>query len=148
MAGLVPAIHETHVDHRDKAGDDERRRMGWFQRWQMRRAAKQYAHRLGPHLRHAYGASEHYSVGQIRAGVGQLGLKPKFIVFGYAACLREAEYYAAASMAPLHLPFEEARELFERFRPSRLVGSASFYESWGGGQGLSGGGNQPGGGSS
>ena len=141
MAGLVPAIHETHVDHRDNPGDDERKRMGWLQQWRMHRAAKQYARRLGPHLQHAYGASEHYSAAQIRTGVGKLGLDPNFIAFGYAAFLPEAEYEAAARTAPLHFMYAEARELFDRFRPTRLAGSASFYES---GIGMANGASHPG----
>jgi hypothetical protein len=103
--------------------------MKWLRESRMRRAAKQYARRLGPHLQHAYGASEHYTQAQIRTAVSKLGLDSRFIAFGYAAFLPEAEYEAAASMAPLRIPFAEAHELFERFRPTRLAGSASFHES-------------------
>lgn len=95
----------------------------------MRRAAKQYARRLGPYLQQAYGASEHYTAAQIRNAIGKVRLDPRFITFGYAAFLPQADYEAAASVAPLRVRFAEARELFKRFRPTRFAGSANFYES-------------------
>lgn len=113
----------------------------WVRGWRMRRAAKQYAQRLRPHLQRAYGASEHYSAGQIRTSVGKLGLNPKFIALGYAAFLPEAEYDGVVSTTPIEIPYPDARELYERFRPARLNGRSSYYES---GIGIVGGADHPG----
>jgi len=114
---------------------------GWLRRWQMRRAVKPYAGRLGPYLQRAYGAAEHYSAGQIRTGVGRLRLNPRFIVFGYAAFLPEDQYVSAALNAPIRLSYAHARELFERFRPPKSVGGSNYYES---GLGMADGGSHPG----
>jgi len=103
--------------------------LGLLSRWQMRRAAKQYARRLGPHLRRAYGAAERYSAPQIGAGVAKLGLNPRYIVFGFAAFLPEDQYVSAALSAPIPLPYKHARELFERFQPPRSFGASNYYES-------------------
>jgi uncharacterized protein DUF6559 len=113
---LDPAIHEDNVDHRDKLGDGGRR-MGWLEQWRLRRAAKQYACRLGPHLRRAYGAPEHYTAGQIRQSVAKLGLNARVIALGYAAFMSEGEYSDAVATAPVFIPYEQGRELFERYRP-------------------------------
>ena len=103
--------------------------VGWLRRLQMRRAAKQYARRLGPHLQRAYGAAEHYSAPQIRAGVVKLGLKPRFTAIGYAAFLPEDQYASAALSAQIRLSYDDARELFERFRPPKSFGASNYYES-------------------
>jgi uncharacterized protein DUF6559 len=119
--------------------------LGLLRRWQMRRAAKQYARRLGPHLQRAYGAAEHYSAPQIRAGVAKLGLDPRFITVGYAAFLPEDQYASSAHNAPIPLSYPHARELFERFRPSKSFGTSNYYES---GLGMVGGPNPAGDGGS
>src|SRR5947207_6163984 len=103
--------------------------MGWFRRWQMRRAAKQYAGRLGSHLARAYGPSEFYSPGQIRTAVAKLGLNPKFIALGYAAFLPEEDFCAVADALPISISYQHARDLFERFRPPHLFESAIYHES-------------------
>ena len=103
--------------------------MAWFRRWQMRRAAKQYAGRLGSHLARAYGPSEFYSAGQIRAAVAKLGLNPRFIALGYAAFLTENEYPLVAAGAPFFLSNGEARTLFERYRLPNLFSASSNPET-------------------
>jgi len=103
--------------------------MGLLERLRLRQAAKTYARKLGPHLQRAYGASEHYSAGQIRTGVDKLRLDPKFIIFAYAAFLPAVEYEKTAAKAPLYLPYAEALELFARFRPARRSGGSDYYES-------------------
>jgi len=95
----------------------------------MRRAAKQYAHRLGSHLARAYGPSEFYSPGQIRAAVAKIGLNSKFLVLGYAAFLSEEAFGAAAGGVPLHMPYQEARDIVERFQPLRIFQAPHYYES-------------------
>ncbi|HEX3954619.1 MAG TPA: DUF6559 family protein [Stellaceae bacterium] len=96
----------------------------------MRRAAKQYARRLGQHLQRAYGASEHYSAPQIRVAVGKLGLDAKYIAFGYAPFLVEDQYASlVAEAAAIFIPYGEARELFMRFRRRNVGGASDFYES-------------------
>ena len=102
---------------------------GWLYRWRLRRAAKQYARRLGPQLQRAYGASEHYSAGQIRASVAKLGLKPKFIALGYAAYLPEQEYRTEAGSAPITIPYAVALDLFERYRPQSLFSATANPET-------------------
>ena len=102
---------------------------GSLYRWRMRRAAKQYAHRLGPQLQRAYGASEHYSAGQIRTSVAKLGLNPKFIAIGYAAYLPEQEYGAEARSAPITIPYAVAVDLFERYRPQNLFSASANPET-------------------
>jgi hypothetical protein len=95
----------------------------------MRRAAKQYARRLGPHLQRAYGAAEHYSAQQIRTGVARLGLNARFIAIGYAAFLPEDQYASAALNAQIHISYDDACKLFERLRPPKSSGAANYYES-------------------
>ena len=103
--------------------------VGWLRRSQMRRAAKQYARRLGPHLRRAYGASEHYKAPQIRASVTRLGLNSRFIAIGYAAFLLEEDFAFLASDMPVYIPYREARNLFERFRPPALFSASGNPET-------------------
>ena len=109
--------------------------MGTLRRWQTRRAAKQYARRLGPYLQRAYGAAEHYRPQQIRASVAKLGLNDRLIAFGYAGFLSEEEYTSIAPEMPIYVSYREARELYERYRPTRLIGASNYYESWFGGVG-------------
>jgi hypothetical protein len=103
--------------------------MGLLRRLQIRRAAKRYTRRLGPHLARAYGPSEFYSPGQIRAAVTKLGLSPKFIILGYAAFLPEDGFSAAAAAVPVYIPYQDARAVFERFRPPSLFEAPHYYES-------------------
>ena len=110
-------------------------RMGWLRRWQLRRAARQYARRLGPHLQRAYGAAEHYTAPQIRASVSKLGLNTQFTAIGYAAFLTEDTFASLGAEMPVYIPYDEARELVARFRPTHLIGASSYYESWFGGVG-------------
>ena len=103
--------------------------MGWLGRWRLRRAAKRYARQLGPALSKAYGASEVYTPAQIRASAAKLALNLEFIVLGYAAFLSEDEYAFVAGSAPTYIPYDEARALVARFRPSNRYSASSYYES-------------------
>jgi hypothetical protein len=110
--------------------------MNLIRRWQMRRAAKQYARRLGPHLQRAYGAAEHYTVPQICTAIGKLGLDAKFVVLGLAAFLSEDEFLARAGEMAVIIPYQEARDLIALYRPAAGFGRGHHYES---GLGMTGG---------
>jgi hypothetical protein len=84
----------------------------WFGK---RRAARRYARELAPRLARSYGASEHYSVGQIRAAVTALGLDGPFVAIAYAAFMRREEYDALPAPLRTSFAYEEARDLFLRF---------------------------------
>ena|SRR5215471_5610653 len=103
--------------------------MRWLRQWQFHRAAKRYGLRLGAHLQRAYGAAEHYSPPQIRAGVAKLGLNPSYIVLGYAAFLPEEAFVSLAKSMPVYLPYQEARETFVRYRPTRLTSASANPET-------------------
>jgi len=131
--GLVPAIHETHLDHRDKAGDDGELMarvifMGWRRRWQMRRAAKRYARKLGPHLLKAYGAAEYYTLAQIGTAIVKLGLDTEFIVLGCAAHLSKEVFLSIAGQFPIYIPYEDAREIVADYGPHGLTSASGNPE--------------------
>jgi len=94
--------------------------MGWFRRFWLHRAAKQYARKLAPQLARAYGPSEHYSASQIRAAVAKLGLSAKYIALGYAGFLPENAFASIVADMPSRIPYHAAHDLFDRFRPPAL----------------------------
>jgi hypothetical protein len=102
--------------------------MGWFRRFWRHRAAKQYARKLGPQLARAYGPSEHYSAPQIRTAVAKLGLNRKYIALGYAGCLPEDAFAAVVADMPSRIPYQAARDLFDRFRPPALFSASANPE--------------------
>ena len=57
-----------------------------------RSAARKYASLLGPQLRRDYGASEHYTTGQIKAAVTTCQLPPQYRSSSYAAFLSEEAF--------------------------------------------------------
>jgi hypothetical protein len=103
--------------------------MGWFLQWQTRRAARQYARLLGPHLSRSYGASEFYSPVQILAGIGRERLNERFVALGYAGFLPEADFAELAPLMPVRIGYGEARSLLARYRPTGGFSSAHHYES-------------------
>jgi len=103
--------------------------MNVLRRLSLRRAAKQYARRLGPHLHRAYGTAEHYTPAQIRSAATKLGLDSRYIALGYAAFMPEDEYASMAEQTPTAIPYRDACELVARFRPAGRVGAADYYES-------------------
>ena len=103
--------------------------MGWFLRWRMSRAAKQYARRLGPQLARAYGPSEFYSPAQIQGGVGKLGLDSRYIAIGYVGFLPQDDYARAVADAPIRIEYHEARDMFERFRPANMFSASANPEA-------------------
>jgi hypothetical protein len=105
--------------------------MGWFRRMRMRRAAKQYARRLGPHLRRTYGLSDTYTPGQIRNGIDRLRLDSTYVVLGYAAFLDKDSFTTLASDMPVAVPFDQARALVERFSQSSFFATSDFHAASG-----------------
>jgi hypothetical protein len=89
----------------------------WFRK---SRAARRYARELAPRLARSYGASEHYSVGQIRAAVAALGLDGPFVAIAYAAFMRQEEYDALPARLRTPFAYKEARDLFLRFVQPQL----------------------------
>jgi len=89
--------------------------MAW---WSFKRnEARRYAAELPRWLAGAYGAGEHYTVGQIRRGVAALKLDPRHLDLAFAAFMTEADYRALAAEQPEALPYAEARARFEAMRP-------------------------------
>ena len=66
---------------------------------------------------------------KIRAAVAKTGLNPKFIVLGYAAFLPEEGFVAVASGAPIYIPYQDARDLVQRFRPANLLSASANAEA-------------------
>lgn len=91
--------------------------MGWLTRWAARRAAKTYVRDLPRELRKDWGASEAYTIGQVRSAIGRLRLGGRYIAVAYAAFLTEADYRAIAAELPVVLPYDLAREIYRRELP-------------------------------
>jgi hypothetical protein len=83
------------------------------------RAGKKYARQLGPRLRRDYGASEHYTPGQIKAAITSCQLPPRYISFGYAAFMSEDAFRKFGIAGDYH----SLRLLFLRHVPSSAVSS-------------------------
>jgi hypothetical protein len=109
--------------------------MTLLRRLRLRHAAKRYA-RLGPALSKAYGPSDTYTPGQIRAAISKLGLSPEYSALGYAAFLSVEDYAHIAGNMPFSIPYDEARQLVDRYRSLGRSNTSHFYES---GLGMSGG---------
>jgi len=77
--------------------------------------AKRYARELGPWLVKSYGRSSDYTEGQVRRGVRELRLDPRYIAFGYAAFMKEEAFEALRDRMPVKFPYQEARARFARF---------------------------------
>lgn len=91
----------------------------------MRSAAKRYASQLGPSLQRSFGPGSTYTPKQIQRGISDCTLDPKYIVFGYAAFLSEAEFNVYLSDVPMSLTYQEARDLYFRFvrvKPGLIFG--------------------------
>ena len=91
--------------------------MGWFARWRLNRAAKQYARRLPRRLRQGWGASKTYTRGQIDAAVGDLRLDANYVFIAYAVFL-SPEDLEASQAAFAGFTASEARGAFDSWRPS------------------------------
>jgi hypothetical protein len=87
-----------------------------------RSAARKYARRLGPRLRRDYGASEHYTTGQIKAAVMSCQLPPRYISFGYAAFMSEDAFRKLGVEGDYH----SLCLLFLRHVPSAAIPTSRF----------------------
>lgn len=104
--GILPAGNASRQP-RAKNTLSERRRLGqspamlaaWIARMRLRSAARRYARRLGPRLRHDYGAGERYTPGQIRTAAARCKLPARFLCIGFAAFLPEEVYRATVDQA-------------------------------------------------
>ncbi len=90
---------------------------GWFRTRALRSAAQRYNRRLGPRLRHDYGAAAFYTPGQIRAAVAACRLPMAEISIGYAAFMTEADFADVAGDADYHA----LRALFRRYDAPRPI---------------------------
>jgi hypothetical protein len=101
----------------------------------MRRAAKTYARQLPDELRSDWGASDTYTVGQVRAAIERRRLGGRYIAVAYAGLLTETDYLAVAPNLPLVLPYDIARSAFgdarggDRFSESRDAETTSAPRS-------------------
>ena len=91
-----------------------------FRRFRMKREVKRYAEELLPWLQRNFGASEYYTIPQIRAGIRELRLYKSFIALAYAALLPKGEYELIKDEMPVPLDYEEARVLFITYQPVKL----------------------------
>ena len=66
----------------------------WRDRWSVRKHAPLLQRRLMAD----YGASEFYTVGQVRAAMGRVGLPDFLVAAGYAAFLSEADFGSVPGM--------------------------------------------------
>jgi hypothetical protein len=55
-------------------------------------------------------------------------LNARFINLGYAAFLPEETFASVTASLPFYIPYRQARELFERFRPTGLFSASSNPE--------------------
>jgi hypothetical protein len=90
--------------------------MGWFARWRLNRAARQYAQRLPRRLRAGWGSSKTYTRGQIDTSVRALRLDARYVYIAYAVFLTPDEL---AGLESVFVTFSasEARDAFDRWRP-------------------------------
>jgi hypothetical protein len=77
----------------------------------LRSAARKYAHKFGPRLRHDYGAGEHYTAAQIRAAAEKCQLPLDHITIGLAAFMSKDAFADLAGSGD----YESLRNLFQRY---------------------------------
>ena len=91
--------------------------VGFAGRVLLRMHARRYARRLRPQLRRDYGASEYYTVGQIRAAAGKCRLSNRYLALGLAAFLPH-EAFAVHCPGATRDDYERLRDLFFRHVPT------------------------------
>src|SRR5262249_10402621 len=82
----------------------------------LRMHARRYARRLRPQLQRDYGASEFYTVGQIRAAAGKCRLSNRHLALGLAAFLPH-EAFAVHCPGATRDDYERLRALSSRHAP-------------------------------
>jgi hypothetical protein len=91
--------------------------VNFLSRIALHRAAKAYAKYLPGELEADWGASGSYTVDQVRAAIERRNLKGRYVALAYAAFLTEADYLKVAPSLPLVLPYDIARDVFQRAKP-------------------------------
>jgi hypothetical protein len=88
----------------------------WMETAGRRRAARRFARVLPPLMIKGWGASETYTVGQVRAALRSARLDGPHDVIAYAGLLIEADFLASEA-GRLGLLYPQARELFMQALP-------------------------------
>lgn len=91
--------------------------MGLFSRWRRDRAAKAYAKNLGSWLVKNFGGGDSYTPQQIKRGIREFDLDPRYVVFAYARFLDEEYFDALYDSLPFKLAYHEARDLMDHYTP-------------------------------
>jgi hypothetical protein len=91
--------------------------MNWFSRIVLHRAAHGFARRLPRELHADWGASDAYTIDQVRAALARSGLGGRYVAVAYAMFLTEADYLTVAPSLPFVLPYDKARAIYARERP-------------------------------
>jgi hypothetical protein len=91
--------------------------VNWLDRWRMRRAARRFAKRLPGYMRRNWGGADDYTEAQVAKALQHFRLGGPFTAIAYAGLVSEPHYIAMAARLPRVLPYDLAREAFERARP-------------------------------
>ena len=91
--------------------------LGFAGRVLLRMHTRRYARHLRPQLQRDYGASEYYTVGQIRAAAGKCRLSGRYLALGLAAFL-PLEAFAVHCPGTTRDDYERLRDLFFRHVPT------------------------------
>jgi hypothetical protein len=107
--------------------------MGWFAKWRLNRAAKQYARRLPRRLRQGWGGSKTYTRGQIDTAVRDLRLDPRYVFIAYAVFL-PPEDTASSETEFAEFTAAEVRAAFASWRtlPTSWGANSDYDGSFGG----------------
>jgi hypothetical protein len=92
--------------------------VNWFSHMALHQAARRFARRLPQVLHVNWGASDSYSIDQVRAALARSQLGGRYVAVAYATFLTEADYLAVAPSLPVVLPYDKARAAYVRERPS------------------------------
>lgn len=93
-----------------------------------RRALKKLGRELPRRLLTDYGASDHFTPGQVRTALSKLGIAPEFFVFGYAMFLTEAAFDGLRAQSDGAISYRDARAEFLRHSASRQPDSEGPYD--------------------
>jgi hypothetical protein len=93
------------------------------------RALKRYARELPARLAHDYGASEFYTVAQIRTAAAALKLDSDRLTYGYAMFLPEEAFDALDPHVRGPLSYAQARAELARHFHSAPTDDGGFHES-------------------
>jgi hypothetical protein len=97
--------------------------MGWFTRFQMRRAARAMARKLPPLIAREWGRADHYTPQQVRRALQITALTGRFDFVALAAFLSREDYEAVRAVESIQYDYDAARELFEQQLPGGFAGT-------------------------